>query len=151
MEKLKESNMFKTNKNAIFTGILLAQCISPNAQRIVYHTDLPKTLAANSAYKTGLNTAYGSTMEEIAKYRKTMTENMAVVDMVQNKIYSALSSVGDAIKNGRYLYYMPLKIPAIASNIAKAASLIAAKPYLLAYWSSTGEILTLRIKGLQNT
>lgn len=126
-----------------------ALCVAARAQRIVYHTDLPKTLADNSAYKIGMNTTYATTMDNVRKYRQSMSENMAVVDMVQNKIYSALSTVDDAMKNGRYLYYMALKLPRIVSNIAKAGQLAIDKPYLFAYWSSTGEILTLRINGLQ--
>jgi polyferredoxin len=119
-------------------------------QTTVYHIDLPQTLLKNSSYKMAMNTLYANKLNDIKSDRTNTVAYLGTVQVIQNKILSSLSTADDAIKNGKYIYYIGQKVPQIFSNISKAAMLAADKPYLIAYWNSTGSLLIARVAGLQS-
>jgi hypothetical protein len=124
-------------------GGLLAQ------SGIVVHNDLLKTEAENSAYRQARLGLYNQAMDSIKSYKEIAAGNWAVIQQIQQKIYSGLTNVDDAIKQSKELEQIVTKtIPAIFNNLAEAGALSVQKPYLAVYWNGMQQIIINKVSDL---
>lgn len=135
----------------LFLAILLVSThIISVAQQYVIHKDLLGIQARNTAYKNLWNSNYANKLDEIKSDREKVASYLTVIEAVQNKIYSSLVNVDDAIKNGKTLGYISKKIPLIFNNLSEAAKLAIGKPYLLIMVQNQSQVFIARITNLSN-
>jgi hypothetical protein len=120
------------------------------AQSIVIHPDLLQRVAENTADKQAWLLLYNNSLDTIQSHRKKVLVNWTTIEAVQQKIYSNLTNVDDGIKQSKQLYYIAQKVPKIFDNVLQASEIAVGKPYLVAYWNGTGQLLIDKVLSLQN-
>lgn len=120
------------------------------SQNLVYHQDLLQRVAENTADKQSWLLLYNNSLDSVQSDRKKVLTNWATIEAVQQKIYSSLTNVDDAIKQSRQLYYITQKVPKIFDNILAAGKIAVGKPFLVVYWNGTGQVLMDKVLSLQN-
>lgn len=110
-------------------------------QNIVIHEDLIQRILENTAWKQSNLSLYNTSMDSIKSYKQKMAMNWAVITAIQQKIYSNLTNIDDAVKESKQFVAITQTIPKIFSNVLQASELAAGKPYLITYWNETGQAL----------
>ena len=129
---------------------LLCACLT-EAQvyiTIVFHTDLPIRQIENTAVKQACLAEYGAKLKQIENDRALTSADLAIVAEIQAKFVKSFAHCDDAIRNGKTLYYAFQRLPKIYDNLQKAASLAAAKPFLIPLATDAGSIIVTRLENL---
>lgn len=113
--------------------------------KIVFHTDLIQRELENGAVKQAALALYADKLNDIMKKREKITFYMGIIEEIQRKFVTSLANADDAIKNGKTLYFLGKKIPAIYDNLEKAIQLTAQKPFLAAYAYDAAQIISARL------
>ena len=135
---------------AIFMFAVVVFSFEAKSQNLVYHQDLMQRVAENTADKQSWLLLYNNSLDSVQSDRKKVLTNWVTIEAVQQKIYSSLTNVDDAIKQSRQLYYITQKVPKIFDNILAAAKIAVGKPSLVVYWNGTGQVLMDKVLSLQN-
>jgi hypothetical protein len=138
-------------KQLLFFVYFLSSVLFIEAQvyiTIVFHTDLPVRQIENEAVKQACLAEYGAKLKQIENDRAVTSADLALVEEIQAKFVKSFANCDDAIRNGKTLYYAFQRIPKIYDNLQKAASLAAAKPFLIPLATSAGSIITSRLANL---
>jgi hypothetical protein len=139
----------KMMKTVFIIGLVIFS-IKGKPQSIVYHKDLMQRVAENTVDKQSWLLLYNNSLDTVQSDRKKVLANWSTIEAVQQKIYNNLTNVDDGIKESKQLYYIAQKVPKIFDNILEASKIAIGKPYLVAYWNGTGQLLIDKILSLQN-
>jgi hypothetical protein len=120
------------------------------AQRQVIHTDLIPRMQANTESKLLLNKTYENKLNQIKEDRDKTLAYATTIEEVQRKVFSSLTNVDGALRNGKTLIYISKKIPHIFSNLVEASQLAAGKPFLATIAADQARIITERVVKLQS-
>ncbi|MGI8633840.1 MAG: hypothetical protein ACR2KZ_00410 [Segetibacter sp.] len=120
------------------------------AQRQVIHTDLIPRMQANTETKLLMNKTYEDKLNQIKENRDKTLAYATTIEEVQKKVFSSLTNVDGALRNGKTLIYISRKIPHIFSNLVEASELAAGKPFLATIAADQARIITERVVKLQN-
>src|SRR5665213_3998436 len=137
-------------KQFLLASFLSVFFIEARSQNIVYHQDLMERVAENTADKQAWLLPYNNSLDTIQSHKKKVLANWSTIEAVQQKIYNNLTNVDDGIKKSKQLYYIAQKVPKIFDNILEASKIAIGKPYLVAYWNGTGQLLIDKVLSLQN-
>lgn len=132
----------------LFLFLVLGQ-ITLHAQNIVIHEDLMQRVAENTASKTIWLEMYDNELDQVKSDRETVLGNWTIIEEIQKKIYSSLTNVNDAIKNGKQIKIIAERVPLIVSNVTEAGQIAIGKPFLIVYWNGTGQLLIDKALELQ--
>lgn len=132
----------------LFLFLVVGQ-ITLHAQNIVIHEDLMQRVAENTASKNIWLEMYDNELDQVKSDRETVLGNWTIIEEIQKKIYSNLTNVNDAIKNGRQIKIIAERVPLIVSNVTEAGQIAIGKPYLIVYWNGTGQLLIDKALELQ--
>lgn len=132
----------------LFLFLVVGQ-ITLHAQNIVIHEDLMQRVAENTASKNIWLEMYDNELDQVKSDRETVLGNWTIIEEIQKKIYSSLTNVNDAIKNGRQIKLIAERVPLIVSNVTEAGQIAIGKPYLIVYWNGTGQLLIDKALELQ--
>jgi hypothetical protein len=131
----------------LFSIALLLFYATVHAQ-VVIHSDLIPQTFINSTYMMVMNELYGDKMNDIKTDRTNTSGYATAIEEAQRLIFNSLSSVDDAIKNGKTVAIIAQKVPKILSNLETAASLAAGKPYLATIAAQSAQVFTTRLLNL---
>jgi hypothetical protein len=136
---------------AVIAPLLLGG-IKGNTQFVTwaFHTDLPFTQIENTTYKVAWNHTYANKLNDIKNDREKTLAYLTVVEEVQRKIFSTLSHVSGAVKDGKTMVTITKKIPGIFDNLQKSVRLAAGKPYMLPLVEDIYQVFYMRILNLSN-
>lgn len=132
----------------LFLFLVVGQ-ITLHGQNIVIHEDLMQRVAENTASKNIWLEMYDNELDQVKSDRETVLGNWTIIEEIQKKIYSSLTNVNDAIKNGRQIKIIAERVPLIVSNVTEAGQIAIGKPYLIVYWNGTGQLLIDKALELQ--
>lgn len=119
------------------------------AQEIVIHNDLITESEKNLAIRMTADGEYRSHVKDIKDITNKQTEHITVIDAAQQKIFSSLTNVNSALKQGKVAIQIEQLVPKIFGNLLELIQLSAGNPTLLAIANEYTPIITGRVADIQ--
>ena len=137
-------------KNLIifFPLIISTFCALAQNVRFVIHKDLLLQKTKNETVKVANLGFYNNTLGTIKETRNTVLNAVTSVELIHQKVFNALTNVSSGIKNVKTLAYISQYALSTLTNVGRAFSLAASKPYLIEIVSKEAIVFYERVANL---